>query len=123
MKNTRICASLIAFAVIAGFAVPMHSATRQSPKAAKSKETSEPVTREVYGKIESIKGTTVSIRTRSGEALQVDAKPAQEAFRAAPLVVGRAIAVKGTVDKAGVLHAETIQRAKDSAAAWPADRP
>jgi hypothetical protein len=52
----------------------------------------------------------------------VDAKSAIEAQRRVPLVIGRAIAVQGTVDKGGVLPAENIQRAKDSSIPWPVDR-
>jgi len=63
-----------------------------------------------------------TLQTRTGTLVQVDAKPAIAADRSVTLIVGHAIDVKGTLDKAGVLHAETIQRAKDSTAIWPADR-
>ena len=82
----------------------------------------ESPTRDIYGKIQSFKGTPVPSDPDGATIMQVDAKPAMDAQRSVPLVVGRAIAVKGTVDKAGVLHADILQRAKDSSVLWPADR-
>jgi hypothetical protein len=38
------------------------------------------------------------------------------------LLVGHAIVATGTWDKKGVLHAEIVQKAKDSPAVWPPDR-
>ncbi len=105
MKKIRICALLMAMTT-AGSTL----ATAQAPK------------REVYGKIQSVKGTTFTLQTRSGALVQVDAKPAAEAQHAVNLLVGHAIVATGTVDKKGVLHAEIVQKAKDSPAVWPADR-
>jgi len=125
MIRIRNC-MLMLLAVAAGgtcFAMPQAPAAKETPKkesAAKSAEEKAP--REIYGKIQSFKGTRITLQTRSGSIVQVDAKSAMEAQRSAPLVVGRAVAVKGTVDKAGVLHAEILQRAKDSSVLWPADR-
>ena len=94
-----------------------------APEAAKKENAAERgATREIYGKIQSVKGTMATLQTRTGTLVQVDAKPAIAADRSVTLIVGHAIDVKGTLDKAGVLHAETIQRAKDSTAIWPADR-
>ena len=64
----------------------------------------------------------ITLKTRTGKLVQVDAKHAMEAYRSAPLVVGRAIAFKGTMDERGTVRAETLQRVKDSSALWPADR-
>jgi hypothetical protein len=124
MKTIRIC--LIVLAVVASgnsFAAPQAPATKGTAKQeSATKSGGQKVTREIYGKIQTIKGTLVTLQTRTGSLVQVDAKEAMEAQRSAPLVVGRAIAVKGTIDKAGVLHAEILQRAKDSSTLWPADR-
>src|SRR5271167_370640 len=101
MKNIQVCA--LALAVIIGvsfFAIPSASASGQ-----KKEKVAEPgVTREIYGKIQSIKGTMVTIQTRTGTSVQVDTKPAIATDRNVTPIVGHAIAVKGTVDKAGVLH-------------------
>jgi hypothetical protein len=124
MRKFRVCVPVLA---VAGsgiwFAMPQVPASKEIPKkesAAKSAE--QKPAREIYGKIQSLKGTLVTLQTRTGNIVQVDAKPAMEAQRSVPLVVGRAVAVKGTVDKAGILHAEILQRAKDSSILWPADR-
>jgi hypothetical protein len=124
MKKIWICLLVLAVASIGnGIAVPRaHAAKQTAKKESATKAMEEKASREIYGKIQSIKGTMVTLQTRTGRVVQVDAKPAMEAQRSAPLVVGRAVAVKGTVDKAGTFHAETLQRAKDSSILWPADR-
>jgi ABC-type sulfate transport system substrate-binding protein len=115
MKKIRIYALLIAMTT-AGSSLALAQATKVGEATA---ETSK---REIYGKVESVKGTTFTLRTRSGALVQVDAKPAGEAQRAVNLLVGHAIVATGTVDKKGVLHAEIVQKAKDSPAVWPPDR-
>ena len=121
MRTRRIWMMMVVMAVSANcFARPQATTGKSSAKKMSSAEEKTP--REIYGKIESFKGTQVTLKTRTGENVQVDAKAAMEAQRSVPLVVGRAIAVKGTVDKAGVVHAEMLQRAKDSVSMWPADR-
>jgi hypothetical protein len=115
MKKIRIYALLIAMTT-AGTSLAMAQAAKVGEAAA---ETSK---REIYGKIQSVKGTTFTLQTRSGALVQVDAKPAAEAQRAVNLLVGHAIVATGSVDKKGVLHAEIVQKAKDSPAVWPADR-
>jgi hypothetical protein len=119
MKNIQVFALALGVVVAGGvFAV--------SPALAggtKKETAAEPaVTREVYGKIQSVKGTMVTIQTRTGATVRVETKPAIEADRNVTPIVGHAINVKGTMDKAGVMHADTVQKAKDSPAIWPADR-
>jgi len=77
---------------------------------------------EVYGTVRSIKGSQLTIQTRTGGSVQVDAAAAIRAHLSVVPVLGHAVHVRGTSDKKGVLHAETILRAKDSPAGWPADR-
>lgn len=124
MKTIRTCLVLLVVVTSGNsFAAPQAPAPKGTAKqesATRSRE--QKVTREIYGKIQTIKGTLITLQTRTGNLVQVDAKGAMEAQRSAPLVVGRAIAVKGTIDKAGVFHAEILQRAKDSSTLWPADR-
>jgi len=55
-------------------------------------------------------------------AVEVDATDAVRARLSTPLIGGRAVLVRGDYDSKGVLHAQAILRAKDSAALWPADR-
>jgi hypothetical protein len=54
--------------------------------------------------------------------LEVDAATAMKTHRSALLRVGGSVLVQGPMDAKGVLHSETIQRAKGSPAAWGADR-
>jgi hypothetical protein len=124
MKKIRICV-LVLLVTASGnrFAMAQASAAGEAAKkesAAKSAQ--QGTNREIYGKIQSVKGTIVTLQTRSGALVQVDAKPAIAAERSVTLIVGHAIDVKGTVDKAGVFHAEILQKAKDSPTIWPADR-
>jgi hypothetical protein len=79
-------------------------------------------THRVHGRIEAVNGSMITIQTRDGQKVQIDAAPAMQAKRSAVIVVGRAIEAEGTVDKKGLLHAGLIQRVKDSPAMWPADR-
>jgi hypothetical protein len=120
MKKTLICSFLVSF-LLGGLHIA--TAARAAANAQKSQASAEQnVPREIYGKIESVKGTMLTLRTRSGDLVQVETKPAQDAYHSAPLVVGRAVSVKGTADKAGLIHAEVVLRAKDSSAMWPPDR-
>jgi hypothetical protein len=78
---------------------------------------------EVFGTIDSITGSRLVIRTRTGARAYVDALPAMTAYRTAVLFVGRVVGVEGTRDAAGVLHATTIERvANPHPATWPVDR-
>jgi hypothetical protein len=124
MEKIRLC--VLVMAMISGgtsFVMAQAPGTGEAAKKnGPTKSAEQGPTREIYGKIQSIKGTMFTLQTRSGALIQVDAKPAVTAQRSVNLLVGHAIAVKGTVDKAGVLHAELVQKAKDSPAIWPADR-
>jgi hypothetical protein len=77
---------------------------------------------EIYGTIRSVEGDHLSIEIRSKKVIQVDIKAAIEGHRSVVPVVGRTLAVRGTYDKKGVLHASMVQRAKDSVALWPEDK-
>jgi hypothetical protein len=57
-----------------------------------------------------------------GQLIQVDAATAMQAHLSVVPVVIHAVEVRGTTDASGVVHAETILRAKDSPAMWAADR-
>jgi hypothetical protein len=117
MKRIRIWALLLAAASMGIFVMA------QAPAGTKQGAAEEPgPTREIYGKVQSVKGSMVTIQTRTGAVVQVDAKPATAAARSVNLMVGHAVSVRGTVDKAGVVHAQVVQKAKDSAAVWPEDR-
>jgi hypothetical protein len=81
-----------------------------------------PAPHELYGKITAVKDSRLTIQPRTSHAVEVDATDAVRARLSTPLIVGRAVLVRGDYDSKGVLHAQAILRAKDSAALWPADR-
>ncbi len=124
MKKIRICVLLLSVTASGNsFAKAQAPAVGEAAKKESvSKSAEQRTNREFYGKIQSVKGTMVTLQTRSGALVQVDVKPAIAAERSVTLIVGHAVEVTGTVDKAGVFHAEILQKAKDSPTVWPADR-
>jgi hypothetical protein len=62
------------------------------------------------------------IRKRNGDHATIDVKPARNAFQSVPIGMEEAITAEGSYDAQGVLHAQTIARAKYSPALWPPDR-
>jgi hypothetical protein len=62
------------------------------------------------------------LRKRNGTHVTIDAKPARDAFRSAPIGMEEAVTAVGNYDAQGLLHAQTIIRAKDSLALWPPDQ-
>lgn len=77
---------------------------------------------QVYGVIRQVDGSQITIEARDQRMVQVDAVPATQGNRTIILAVGRAVNVLGSYDAKGVLHAQSIQRAKSSSAGWPPDR-
>jgi hypothetical protein len=76
----------------------------------------------VTGPIVRISGTDIVIRQHSGVHVKIDAKPAEDASQAVPIVEGETITAEGELDALGALHAKTIVRAKPSPALWPPDQ-
>ena len=77
---------------------------------------------QVSGWIDGINGTTLTLRKRDGTHATVDAATAEAAFQSVPLSMEEAITALGTIDAQGILHAQTIVRAKDSVVLWPPDQ-
>jgi hypothetical protein len=73
---------------------------------------------EIWGKIAAVNGNIIALEARSG-IVMVDAAGAANAM--VPVYPGEAVRVVGTYEGV-VLHATTIQHAKDSNALWPPDR-
>lgn len=96
---------------------------KSSNPAPKAKaDESKVVARDMFGIVRDIKDSRLTIQTRTGQLIQVDAATAMQAHLSVAPVVGHAVEVRGTSDASGILHAETILRAKDSPAMWPPDR-
>jgi hypothetical protein len=77
---------------------------------------------QAYGTIRKIEGSQLTIESRDGHMMQVDATGAINSSRTIILSVGRKVKVLGSYDTKGMLHAQSIQRAKTSSAGWPLDR-
>lgn len=77
---------------------------------------------EISGTVQSIDSATITVRTRTGALITVDGAAAFANFQAAPPSVGHGILVRGTIDEAGVVHADTLLHAKDNPAMWLPDR-
>jgi hypothetical protein len=77
---------------------------------------------EISGIVQDIDDSTITLVSRTGDLLKVDAAAAFAKFQAAVPSVGHGILVRGTIDEDGVLHADTLLHAKDSSAMWQPDR-
>jgi hypothetical protein len=77
---------------------------------------------QVSGWVDQINGTELVVRDRNGAHVTIDAMPARDAFQSVPIGMEEAITAEGNYDAQGVLHAQTIVRAKDSVALWPPDQ-
>lgn len=81
----------------------------------------DPSQHEIFGTISSVNGSQLTVQTRTGSFVQVDASAAIQNDLCVDLQPGGAVDVQGTYDASGVLLASSIQRAKDSPALWPSD--
>jgi hypothetical protein len=90
--------------------------------AVKAPHVSAAAPNEVTGKLVAIKGSYLTLITRSGKMVRVDDALAVRGERSSLLIVGEAFSAQGKYDAAGILHAAAILRAKPSPATWPPDR-
>jgi Domain of unknown function (DUF5666) len=77
---------------------------------------------EVSGTIRAIDGNVLTVQTRTGQTVRVDASEALAHEQSTVLLVGRPVDVRGTYDANRVLHAQVIVRAKSTPAVWRPDR-
>lgn len=91
----------------------------QSPRPAADTEGS---IQEVVGTLRSVKGSELTIQTPTGRVVKVDATTAIKGHRSNVLMVGHAFSARGVYDRKGVLHADTVWRAKGSSGAGPASQ-
>jgi hypothetical protein len=77
---------------------------------------------QLYGTISRIDGSQLTIEARNQRTVRVDATAAIKSSRVMIMSIGRAVNVLGSYDEKGVMHAQSIQRAKSSQAGWPPDR-
>jgi hypothetical protein len=76
---------------------------------------------EVYATVVHQNGAHLVVAKRDGEVVAVDGTDAFAHSRAAEPAEGHGIRIRGSYVE-GVLHADTLQHAKDNAGLWPADR-
>jgi hypothetical protein len=76
----------------------------------------------ISGKIITIKGSQLQVETREKHTVSVDASAAVKNRRVNPYLQGSMATIYGTYDARGVLHAQSIQRAKNLPSSWPPDR-
>ncbi|HKF58036.1 MAG TPA: hypothetical protein VKJ45_21440 [Blastocatellia bacterium] len=77
---------------------------------------------QVSGWVDQINGTELVVRKRNGAHVTIAARPARDVFRSVHMGMEEAITAEGNYDAQGVLHAQTIVRAKNSRDLWPPDR-
>jgi hypothetical protein len=114
----------MALAMVVGYGGGAAAQT-SSTKAEENAQAEAPwLSHEISGIVKSIDadGSQLTVQTRTGRLVQVDASPAIQTNRVNIPPVGHAVNVQGTYDAKGVLQASMIQRAKDSSVGWPADR-
>jgi hypothetical protein len=86
-------------------------------------ETPEPQIRDVSAETFIQRCCVASSPARSTRrTVEVDATPAVQSQRTSVLAAHGLYTVVGAYDAKGVLHAQTIQRAKNGTTAWPVDR-
>jgi hypothetical protein len=74
------------------------------------------------GTLLAVSGLTLTLQTRTGKSMTIDASKALNAQRIGALTVGAPFTVLGsTIDETGALLATSIRRAKQSAELWPPD--
>jgi hypothetical protein len=77
---------------------------------------------QVTGKLIAKNASQLTVRTRAGKIVHVDASEAIHRERSVLLLINEAFSVQGKYDSTGVLHATAIVRAKPSSGTWPPDR-
>jgi hypothetical protein len=77
---------------------------------------------DIYGTVSSVEGQRMTLQTRMGKSINVDARAAIQAGLYIPPVASQAVEVRGTYGSDGTLNAQTVLRAKTLSALWPPDR-
>ena len=77
----------------------------------------------VFGRLETVSGKMLTLRTRSGRVWRVDATEALASGNySAPLFVGKIVEIDGSLGKTGVIQALGVMRMGSLDASTPADR-
>jgi hypothetical protein len=95
--------------------------TAQIPPAGAARNTIK-APHQITGMLVTIRGSMLTLRSRTGKTVLVDDSYAVRHERSSDLVAGEPFTVRGAYDASGILHAAAIVRAKPSQSAWPPDR-
>jgi hypothetical protein len=77
---------------------------------------------EIFGTITTVNADILTIKTRAGALVNVDATQAVQAYASIVLLVGEPVRILGSYNTSNLLQAASIARAKPSPALWPPDR-
>jgi hypothetical protein len=77
---------------------------------------------QIYGTITTVNGDLLTIKTRTGALVNVDATQAVQEYASVLLLVGEPVRILGSYNTSNVLQATSVARAKPSPALWPPDR-
>ena len=77
---------------------------------------------EIFGTITTINGDLITVETRNGALVDVDATEAVESYQSVVLLVDKTVRMLGSYNASNVFQATVITRAKASAKLWPPDR-
>jgi hypothetical protein len=77
---------------------------------------------EIFATIKTVAGANITLVTRTGKMLHVDAAAAIAAKQSVVLLVDEAVRVLGSYDSAGALRATSIAHANSTPKGWPDDR-
>jgi hypothetical protein len=123
VANGKVYVASYKSLAIYGLGAGSGAALASTPRANEIESSAPPADeQQISGIVQSIDGSTLTLVNRAGDVIKVDGGSAFAHFQAAPPAVGHAILVRGTIDDAGVMHATTLLRAKNSTQSWQPDR-
>jgi hypothetical protein len=105
---------------LAIFGLTSHAAAAATLKQPSVVPAPGPAGSQFWGKIKTIRGSKISVVLRTGQVLQVDLSAAQAQQTTIESVIGENVVVEGSLNKNGVLQAETMMRAKEPES-WGSD--
>jgi outer membrane protein assembly factor BamB len=107
---------------LAAPAAPVAAAAIGLPPVPPARVALPPDRHEIFGTIKTIVGGNITLTTRSGKFVRVDAAGAVRRHQSVVLLVDEPVTVFGDYDDAGVLQATSVLHAKPSPLGWPPDR-
>jgi hypothetical protein len=119
---------LAIFGLGSGSAAPQTAQTSQQLSAQTVQTAAEDFTQlpahghEIFGTISTVNGDIITVVTRNGALVDVDATEAVQAYQSVVLLVDESVRMLGSYDTANVFHATVITREKASSKLWPSDR-